>query len=304
VGQVHAPSDQEGILMHQLPRPLLADFLAAPQAEVAAVAPATVIYTPGGTRRAAVLAGIDLRSEEYPAWTLRQMWGAVAVMARAGVRNLAVNVSWPGQFAETTPHYRERLFSWIADGLGGALAREQYERLALAPRLLHADDEALAPLRGCLDGVQAHGEGMRVWWYVCPDHNLPWRALARACATGAASQTEIIRAICGEDVPPAELLVSFSKPLLSHGIMPLYLIETTSAYWTQTPGFSLDERAFRRIVYDHHYLRSTWSADKTSRYTQLGQLAGQSLQHIVGLGRRVGPFWIADEDFEGDGSAD
>jgi hypothetical protein len=280
-------------------RPSLAEFLAAPQATIRAVAPATVVYTPGGTRRAAVMAGIDLQSEEYPAWTLSQMWRSLEVIAQAGVQHLVVNVAWPGQFAETTPKYRERLFSWIADGLGGELALANYERLTLAPRLLHADDEALAPLRGCLDSAQQHAAGMRVWWYVCPDSGLPWRALARAGAAGATTQAEITRLLCGEDLPPAELIVSYSKPLISPGIMPFFLIGATSAYWTQEPGFSLDERVLRRILYDHHYLRSTWSADKTDRYSQVDSLRELSLQHIVGIGRRVGPFWIADEHFEG-----
>lgn len=292
-------------MMQPPSRPSLAAFLAATPEEIRAVAPATVIYTPGGTRRAAVLAGVDLQSEAYPAWTLRRMWRVIAEMAAAGVQHLVVNVAWPGQFAETTPKYRERLFAWIADGLGGSLAVEQYAALAITPRLLHADDEALAPLHGCLADAPPIGpEAMRIWWYVCPDHGLPWRAMARAGAAGATTQAEIIQAICGEAVPPADILVSFSKPLVSPGIMPFFLMSATSAYWTQEPGFSLDTVSLRRILYDHHYLRATWSADKTHRYTQVEQLRAHSLQHIVGLGRRIGPFWLADEQYQGDDRAD
>lgn len=280
--------------------PSLASFLAAPLAEVRAVAPATVIYTPGGTRRAAVMAGLTVPSEEYATWTLRQMWRALDVMAQAGVRHIVANIAWPGQFAETTPQYREHLFRWIADGIGGAQAREVYARLGLAPRLLHADDEALAPLRGCLDNIPHAAPATRIWWYVCPDRNLPWRTVLRASDAGARSHEELTQFVCGEAVPPAELLISFGKPLLSPGIMPLFLVETTSAYWTQRPGFSLDERSFRRILYDHRYLRATWGPDKTTRYGQVGLLQGHSMEHIAGLGRRVGPFWIADEDFAGD----
>jgi hypothetical protein len=215
---------------------------------------------------------------------------------RAGVRHLVVNVAWPGQFSEVTPKYRERLFGWIADGIGGAAARAIYERLSLAPRLLHADDESLAPLRGCFDPVpHSQPAATRVWWYICPDFDLPWRAVLRAGAAGASTQAEVARFICGEAVPPAELLVSFGKPLLSAGIMPFFLLERTSTYWTQQPGFSLDDRSFRRILYDHRYLRATWSADKTARYAQVDAVRDLPLQHIVGLGRRVGPFWIADE---------
>jgi hypothetical protein len=124
--------------------------------------------------------------------------------------------------------------------------------------------------------------------------------MARAGAAGATTQAELIEAICGEAVPPAEILMSYSKPLLSPGIMPFFLLATTSAYWTQAPGFSLDTVSLRRIVYDHRYLRATWSADKTHRYTQVDLLREQPLQHIVGLGRRIGPFWIADEAYQGD----
>jgi hypothetical protein len=66
------------------------------------------------------------------------------------------------------------------------------------------------------------------------------------------------------------------------------------------PGFSLDTVSLRRIVYDHRYLRATWSADKTHRYTQVDLLREQPLQHIVGLRRWIGSFWIADEAYQGD----
>lgn len=272
----------------------LAEFLTANIATVRAMCPPTVIFNPGGTRRSAALAGIDLASTAYPRWSARQMWQCIAVLADAGVQHLVINVAWPGQFAEKTPGYREHLYAWIADGLAGPEAQAQYAQLGAAPALLHADDHSLAPLAGCM-WPQPAAPSLRIWWYVCPDPQMPWRALARAAAIGAQTQAAITTAICGMPVPSAGVLISFGKPLLDYGLTPPFLLSATSAYWTQQPGFSLDSTTIRRIIYDHHIRRSTWRQDKSQRYAQVDRLRTIPLDHIVGLGRRIGPFWIADE---------
>ena len=61
---------------------------------------------------------------------------------------------------------------------------------------------------------------------------------------------------------------------------------------TQKPGYSLDEAQLRRILYDYAYVRPTWKEDKRGR-------AQEALEHedtwrqdlIIGLGRKLGPFW-------------
>jgi hypothetical protein len=91
--------------------------------------------------------------------------------------------------------------------------------------------------------------------------------------------------------------LSFVQGLAEYGPIVSLLPEGSGK---DAPGFSLDTVSLRRIVYDHRYLRATWSADKTHRYTQVDLLRKQPLQHIVGLRRWIGSFWIADEAYQGD----
>jgi len=63
-------------------------------------------------------------------------------------------------------------------------------------------------------------------------------------------------------------------------------------YWSQRPGFRLDERQLRRILYDYAYTRRTWREDKTGRAEKA--LAHRSVWErgpTIGLGVRLGPFW-------------
>lgn len=48
--------------------PTLDEFMALPIEEIAKVAPASLYYTPGGTRRAAAMMGIDPRPMQYAEW--------------------------------------------------------------------------------------------------------------------------------------------------------------------------------------------------------------------------------------------
>ena len=59
----------------------------------------------------------------------------------------------------------------------------------------------------------------------------------------------------------------------------------------------------RRIFYDYAYLRSTWDANRSSRYDDLvQQRVAWETDIVIGLGRRMGGFWypMADKFHEGD----
>src|ERR1044071_9115801 len=78
------PPDRKDPVMS--PPPLTRDeFLAAPAATVASVAPTTAIWAPGGSRRRAVLEGIPL-DETYPEGSRRQMLDGMALFFDLGVR--------------------------------------------------------------------------------------------------------------------------------------------------------------------------------------------------------------------------
>ena len=63
-------------------------------------------------------------------------------------------------------------------------------------------------------------------------------------------------------------------------------------YWTLRPGFILDRETVRRILYDYAYTRKTWQKDKTDRAEKVLEDRDRwENAPILGLGRRVGPFW-------------
>jgi hypothetical protein len=96
----------------------------------------------------------------------------------------------------------------------------------------------------------------------------------------------------GEELPLATLYLAFGKPMFVPDLLPPLLSGDVQCYWTQRPGYDLDERSLRQIIYDYAYLRPTWTRDKSARYADVE--AQRSLwEHAptLGLGRRVGAFW-------------
>ncbi|HEX5692535.1 MAG TPA: hypothetical protein VFX76_21115, partial [Roseiflexaceae bacterium] len=105
--------------------PHLTSFLNGSIDQVAAVAPTTAIFAPGGTRRAAALAGIDPHSEEYVAWSRGHMIACVERFFKLGVKHLFVTALQSPQLAEVG-RYRERILAWIDDGLAGPSTLADY----------------------------------------------------------------------------------------------------------------------------------------------------------------------------------
>src|SRR5690242_4037768 len=57
--------------------PTIEQFLAAPVEQVAEVAPATLIFAAGGTRRSAALSGLSPQSDDYAYWSRDRMIACV-----------------------------------------------------------------------------------------------------------------------------------------------------------------------------------------------------------------------------------
>jgi len=100
-------------------------------------------------------------------------------------------------------------------------------------------------------------------------------------------------ALYGEDFPPASVFLSTAKPLVSNlQLPPLLVKDAVQCYWSLRPGYSLDEKQLRMILYDYAFLRKTWQQDKTGR-------AEQAIAHrqmwergeILGAGKRLEPFY-------------
>jgi len=285
-------------------------FLNGPVDQVAAVAPATVIFAPGGTRRAAALAGIDPHSDAYVAWSRGHMIACVERFFSLGVRNLFVTALQSPQLAEVG-RYRERILSWIDDGLAGPATLADYARHGWRARLVGVD--SLPELHGAAARLVASTPRQAqhtVWWYASTTPDGYWtQVLETVLRSQARTQADLIRALYDEDIPPATLLVSFGKPIIAADIMPVALIGDMQAYWTQIPGFGVDEQTLRRIFYDYAYMRRTWRADKAPRYANMEQQrAVWERGDVIGLGTRLDGFWyplqagIDSADLPGEGA--
>jgi hypothetical protein len=273
--------------------PTLEAFLSAPAERVAQAAPAAMIFAPGGTRRRAALAGISPQSEEYARWSRSEMIDCCARWFEHGVRHLFMNVLRPAQLAETG-YYRERVLAWLAEGLAGAGPLADYAARGWRVRLLGA--EQLPELRDAAARLRAttpDARGPTLWFFVVPTPEAPWQWLRSALDDVTNPTTEaIVRRLYGEPVPPATLFVGFGKPLVAPDLLPPLLAGELQCYWTQRPGYDMDARSIREIIYDYAYQRTTWMADKSSRYEDIAaqrQIWEQPL--VLGLGRRVGAFW-------------
>ena len=278
--------------------PCLEEFLRAPADQVAAVAPTTMFLAPGGTRREAALAGISPQSEEYPRWSRQRMIACADLLFRLGVRHLFLTVLRFPQLAEVG-HYRERLIEWLDESIAGSAALADYASYGWRVRL--AGHESVADLRSTGERLCAATptDGRHTLWiYVNGTPDAHWTSVLDAAhRTGARTRAEIIRALYGEDIPLGTLCLSYGKPLIAADILPPIIADEVQCYWTQRPGFALDERLARQIFYDYAHTRRTWQPDKSARYADV--LANRSLweePRIIGLGRRVGTFWYPAHD--------
>ncbi len=270
----------------------LEKFLAATVEEVAQVAPATLIYATGGTRRAAALAGFSL-SDHYAEWSLLQMLESFTLIFRYGVQHLIAPAGRPQIFAERGL-YRDRVFQWLRSGLTGHKTLDFYRAANWRVRLVVAGDRIpeLVDIADTLDEATSAATGPNLWFFTMLDYEQLWSWIGRAFISGARTRAEAVRILFGADIPPANLLLSFGKPLVALDHLPPLLFKEIQCYWTQRPGYSLTEREFRTILYDYAYLRSTWRQDKTGRAEEaLVHRAAWENGPTIGLGTHLGPFW-------------
>jgi len=273
--------------------PSLAAFLDAPVDQVAKVAPETLIYTTGGTRRSAVLAGISPESDEYARWTRERMIACFELFFHFGVRHIFNTLIRPNQFAEVG-RYRERLLDWVDWGVAGPEALADYARLGWRVRLIGTMSvPKLQAIAKRLRAATLEQSTRTVWYHVISEPDEPWQLLlAAAQQAQARTQREAIRALYGEDVPLAKLYLSFGKPIFVADLLPPLLAGEVQSYWIQQPGYLLDEQLLRRILYDYAYLRPTWTRDKSARYADVeAQRPLWDQAPTLGLGRRIGAFW-------------
>ncbi|WP_434390429.1 hypothetical protein [Melittangium boletus] len=273
--------------------PTLDAFLAAPIEEVRRVAPPSLVWVVEGTRRSAALAGIDTRGDAYARWTLSRMNDCVGLFFDHGVRHLFAPLLSPSQFAEVTPRYREHLVDWVALLVRDPALLAPYQRHGWRLRLLGAESmPALRPLAEAFAAATPRGEHT-LWCSVVSETGALWNELLGAVVrTGARTREAAIRALYGEDIPPAPVMIAFGKPMVSPEQVPPLMQGRMDCYFTQRPGFRLTARELRTVLHDHAFVRRTWRADKTGRaHEALGFRRAWEEGPMLGLGLRLGPFW-------------
>ena len=275
-------------------RPTLEEFLAAPPADCRGVAPATLILGAGGTRRRAVLAGLSPTSDEHIRWHRRQMIACHQLIFAHGVQHIISAILVDSHSQEVTPDYAGHLMRWARWSLGGPEALDDYARLGWRVRLIGTQSwPELAPVAAALRAATAHQHGPTVWFSVASHSDLEWQHILRIAVEQQISDRQaLVRAVYGEEMPPATLYLGTGKPQIVESIVPPLLVGKLECYWRQHLGYDLDERTLRTILYDFAYIRPTWRADKTGRAEQV--LAYQDAwtnPPVIGLGVRLGPFW-------------
>lgn len=274
--------------------PTIEEFMAAPDQEVAKVAPATLILTTGGTRRHAVLMGISPTSEEYAAITFRQMMNSLALIFRHGVQHIIVTLFTDTNFSEVTPGYRDKLAIWAERWLVNDDVLAQYQELGWQVRMIGAESwPELRTTAEKLAQIPRRDDGPCVWFMAGTNEDTAWDWTLRTLQNKQIStRKEAIRTIFGQDVPPATLYLGSGKPQILISVVPPILIGAMQCYWRQHLGAELDVQTLRLVLYDYAYLRKTWSEDKSGRAEQIIQYAAAwQNPPIIGLGRRLGPFW-------------
>jgi hypothetical protein len=217
------------------------------------------------------------------------------LLFRHGVQHIFTAPLIQAQWREVTQGYRENLLSWIGWGIAGPEALADYARLGWQARLCgteHLPDLQEAACR--LEAATGSGGPRAVWFSLTPEREGAWASIFELCRSQSiTTHAEAIRALYGQDIPPATMFLGSGKPTLTVDIVPPLLIGDLQCYWRQHLGYDLDERTVRTVFHDYAYMRRTWSADKTGR-------AEQVLQHkdtwedppVLGLGQKLGPFWF------------
>lgn len=267
-------------------------MVALPLEQFRALAPQTVVWAPGGTRRQAALEGVP--RERYFDWAWEHQFRCVAQFFRLGVQTLFVSVLGPPQVREIGP-YREQL--------APALARLCDEASLAAYMQMGAQVRFYGQSR--IPGLAEHcarieeqtrAAGPLTLWYelvVERETEALEDALRAASAAGATSLEEAVRAFYGQNLAPVDVFIGFGKTQAGYLLPPL-LGERADLYWTAFPSYMLSEEHLRDIFWDHRFARATWTADKSARYQQAAALGlGERHQEglTLGVGERVGPFW-------------
>ncbi|MCA9994698.1 MAG: hypothetical protein KDE56_03055 [Anaerolineales bacterium] len=269
-----------------------AAFLAASPAELRPFVPQTAVFAAGGTRRSAVLAGLSTDGFTYVQFARTQMYETFDLLFRYGVKHIFTAVSTHVNFGESGA-YQTKLLQRVANGVADDDALAVYQQKGWRVRLAGGED--VPELQTAVSRLQqATPTGNHTLWYtIAPRAEAPWeQLLAAAHRAQATTRAELIRELYGEDIPLATMYLGFGKPEIYADLVPPVLVGKMQCYIRQKPGYLLSEQEWRLILYDYAFTRATWREDKTGRELKvLDHREAWENAPILGLGKRLGPFW-------------
>jgi hypothetical protein len=280
-----------------------AAFLTAPLVDIVPFVPQTAVFAAGGTRRSAALAGLSTDGFAYVQFARAQMFETFELLFRYGVKHIFTAVSTHVNFGESGA-YQTKLLQRVANGIADDDALAVYQQKGWRVRLAGVED--VPELQTAVSRLQQatptgnHWSGPTLWYTITPRAEAPWeQLLAAAHRTQAKTRTKLIRELYGEDIPLATLYLGFGKPEVYADLVPPVLVGKMQCYIRQKPGYVLSEREWRLILYDYAFTRATWREDKTGRELKvLDHRKAWENAPILGLGKRLGPFWYPITDGE------
>jgi hypothetical protein len=281
------------------------EFCSLPVNEMTKYTPDSMIFAAGGTRRAAVLAGIQ-DQDAYVRWSSEQLMTCFGLFAQYGVRHIVTHAIVPTQWMEITPGYREKLVEWVQENLTNEAIINTYQHKNWRSCLIGVDfiPEFKSTATKLLDTFPKSDYSLTVYYAVTPAYDSHWLGLMSVLGQDWQTQEELILAQYKEPIPPIKLYVGYGKPVMSAAVCPpsLGAFDGMHSYWLQKPGFVTDERSILSILYDYSFTRQTWMSDKSERTTQvLNYRTEISQDTVLGVGKRLGPFWYPDYASGGDG---
>lgn len=274
-------------------KPTLATFLDAPITEVMDVAPKTVIVGANSAQLTAAYAGLEPNSQEYAALAHRQLFACIELLFRCGVQHV-VPFIMNGEL-QADARYRSYFIRWVEHGTSGPDILSTYAAHGWRVRL--AGVESIPELTTAAERLIAATPVQwthTLWWSVAANTEALWSMMITAAQRAeGTTQGALIRALYGEELPPASMFLGFGKPFISPNFIPLALIGDMQCYWPQRPGFGVDESMLRRMIYDYAYVRRTrTSGDRSGRYALLEQQRGAwETDAVLGIGQQLGDFW-------------
>lgn len=277
--------------------PTLEAFLAAPDAEVAAVAPATAIFAAAGTRRRAALERVP--PGQYSEWAIRELGENAAIFFRLGIRHLVIPALSPGLIAEGGD-YGNNIATWVAKQTTGPILTQIADHYGFCVRFLGPATNSHPVIHSAQSELlsrPSHPDAPTLWMYVQQYYEEPWNEIIAAAKHAQVhSRADLVRLLYERDIPPADLFVGIGRLQLHSYIIPPLLFDTTmNCYWTQRVGFRLTEQMLRRILYDLVFARNTYTELRKERYLYADQLTSH-WEHtsVIGTGKNIMGFWIPD----------